>query len=75
MDELEALKRTVVSSHSLVIPTESVKTVDSSTVRQSTQSIATELAINPGDLIVPSYLRVLEAEQTLVNNFVYEEEN
>ena len=31
--------------------------------------------MNPSDLIVPSYLRVLEAEQTLVNNFVYEEEN
>ena len=54
LDELDALKRTVIDSHSDLIP-----------AKQSKQHT---------EVVMPAYLRVMQAEQTLMQNFVYEEE-
>ena len=61
LDELDALKRTVIDSHSLVVPT--------TQQRQSTKLAASQ---DGEDLVIPSFLRVMQAEQTLLDNFAYE---
>ena len=61
LDELDALKRTVIDSHSLVVPT--------TQQRQSTKLAASQ---DGDDLVIPSFLRVMQAEQTLLDNFAYE---
>lgn len=70
LSELDALKRTVVDSPSLVIQTEaSLKQKSESTEAKK------EVIADDADLVVPSFLRVMQAEQTLVDNFVYEEDS
>ena len=59
LDELDALKRTVVDSKSLAFNT---------TSQDNVKNIETE-----NDLM-PSFMLVMQAEQTLVDNFVYESE-
>ena len=59
LDELDALKRTVIDSHSLVVQT----------TQQSTKLAASQ---DGDDLVIPSFLRVMQAEQTLLDNFAYE---
>ena len=58
LDELDALKRTVVDSNR---PT--VKAMDT-----------TAASSGVDELVLPSFMRVMEAEQTLYDNFVYENE-
>jgi len=65
-DELDALKRTVVESHSLVITAD---TLHASKMR----SVANETEVEEELLVLPSFLRVMQAEQVLEDNFVYEE--
>ena len=64
-DELDALKRTVLESHSLVISTEP------SSKARSVQQPA--LAGEEDFLVVPSFLRVMQAEQTLHDNYIFDE--
>jgi len=64
IDELDSLKKTVIGSHSLLIPMAN----HGSGGKAAADSDSTEL------LIVPSYLRVMQAEQALIENFVYESE-
>ena len=58
LDELDALKRTVIDSHSLVVPTY--------------QQSAKVTSQDGDDLVIPSFLRVMQAEQILLDNFAYE---
>ena len=68
LDELDALKRTVIDSHSLVVqpslPSAKAKTV-----------ATTEASQEEDELVIPAFLRVMQAEQTLVDNFVYEDQD
>ena len=65
-DELDALKRTVVESHSLVIAVEKKHA-------SKQRSTATDTEADETMLVVPSFLRVMQAEQILEDNFIYEE--
>ena len=66
-DELDALKRTVVESHSLVIAVENKHA-------SKQRSAATDTEADETMLVVPSFLRVMQAaEQILEDNFIYEE--
>jgi len=59
LDELDAFKRTVVDSKSLI----------------SKEYISTDNADGEeNNFMMPSFLRVMQAEQTLVDNYVYESE-
>jgi len=60
LDELDALKRTVIDSHSLVVPLHAKPSVGKAT------------SDGDDDLVIPSFLRVMQAEQTLLDNFAYE---
>lgn len=59
LDELDALKRTVIDSHTLVVQP------------MSTQSKSTKV-LNEDEFVIPAFLRVMQAEQTLMSNLVYE---
>jgi len=65
-DELDALKRTVVESHSLVIAVENKHA-------SKQRSAATDTEADETMLVIPSFLRVMQAEQILEDNFIYEE--
>lgn len=59
LDELDAFKRTVVDSKSLI----------------SKEYISKDNADGEeNSFMMPSFLRVMQAEQTLVDNYVYESE-
>ena len=59
LDELDALKRTVVDSQSLVI------SIDDAAKKAPPKH-------DHDSIVVPSFLRVMQAEQTLADSFVYE---
>lgn len=68
LDELDALKRTVIDSHSLV--------VQPSLLSAKAKTVATtEASQEEDELVIPAFLRVMQAEQTLVDNFVYEDQD
>ena len=67
LDELSALKRTVVDSHSLVIQTPSALT--------KKDKVSSSEASDSDAMVVPSFLRVMQAEQSLFENFVYEDDD
>ena len=68
LDELDALKRTVIDSHSLV--------VQPSLLSAKAKTVATtEASQEEDELVTPAFLRVMQAEQTLVDNFVYEDQD
>ena len=58
MDEFEAFKRTVVDSKSLI----------------SKAYISKDNEANDENYMIPSFLRVMEAECSLVDNYIYESE-
>ena len=60
LDELDALKRTVVDSHGLLVT--------------SPEKKASEVSVEES-VVVPAFLRVMQAEQSLLDNFVYEDED
>lgn len=66
MSELDALKRTVISSHKHVIPVTGDKNDPTAAEMKTTED-------DDMGLVVPSFLRVMQAEQVLVDNFVYED--
>ena len=57
LDELDALKRTVVDSNRPIM--------------KASSTAAGNIADEP---VLPSFMRVMEAEQNLFDNFVYESE-
>lgn len=68
LDELDALKRTVIDSHSLV--------VQPSLLSAKAKTVATtEASQEEDELVIPAFLRVMQAEQTLADNFVYEDQD
>ena len=58
LDELDAFKRTVVDSKSLI----------------SKEYISQEKEDSDEQYMMPSFLRVMQAEQNLVDNYIYESE-
>ena len=66
LDELDALKRTVVDSQPLVISLPDVQKPKQATPQKLDEDES---------IVVPSFLRVMQAEQTLADSFVYDSDS